>query len=269
MLNALVTIRQNKNASFYFARTHKPHHINESGQKTEIPALNIKGETSPITHQSPDFKIGGIQYFGAYEKQSGNFVYIPDWNEIERQANIIDNLTTALARSNYREIIDNPTWQSIYKPTITSRQKWNWQTNSVETLNSNDLYACRHCGIILERDQIEIDHQRSKTIGKEQLPETNLWGATLKLFRYAGLTIDGATGYKAQKLGLPGLSNSLSNKYQLNENGIFIFSLLLSSKSDIEIQNAAETSIPNLRPLCGGCNKRDGEPHTGLPWNKK
>ncbi|WP_227104094.1 hypothetical protein [Chromobacterium rhizoryzae] len=268
MLNALNTINQNKYASCNFAKAHKIYYISENGQKTEIPSLTIKTVTSPITHQSFGFQVGGIQHFGAYEQQSGKSVSIPDWNELQRQAGILDSLTTTLSRSNYRNIIDLPAWQQIYKPTITSRQRWNWQTNSVETVNSNDLYACRHCGVILEKEQIEIDHQRSKTIGKDQLPEKNLWGATLKLFRYAGLTNDGATGYKAKKFGLLGLSNSALDKYQLNENGIFIFSLLLSSKSDFEIQSAAETAIPNLRPLCGGCNKRDGEPHSGLPWNK-
>ncbi|MGE8360131.1 hypothetical protein [Pseudomonas sp.] len=268
MLNALSTINQAKTISNFFAKEHKVYYINESGQKTEIPSLVIKTVTSPIVHQEPNFQVGGIQYFGAYERQNGKSVTVPDWDELIRQATILDSLITPLPRSSYRQIMDVPAWQQIYKPAITTRQKWNWLTNSIETVDSNNLYACRHCGVILEKEQIEIDHQRSKTIGKDLMPEPHLWGATLKLFRYAGLTNDGAVGFKAQKLGYNGTLNSPLGKYQLNNSGAFIFSLLVSSKSDIEIQNAAETSIPNLRPLCGGCNKRDGEPHTGLPWNK-
>jgi 5-methylcytosine-specific restriction endonuclease McrA len=270
MLNALTTINQQKSASVHFSREHRVYYINESGQKTEVPAVVIKTVTSPIVQQGFGFQqVGGIQYFGAYERQNGRSAFVPDWTELQRQATILDSLITPLPRSSYRNIMDLPAWQQIYKPAVTTRQKWNWQTNSVETVDSTNLYACRHCGVILDKEQIEIDHQRSKTIGKDTMPEANLWGATLKLFRYAGLTTDSATGYKAQKLGYSGASSSALGKYQLNDSGIFIFSLLVNSKSDIDIQNSAETSIPNLRPLCGGCNKRDGEPHTGLPWNKK
>lgn len=267
---AYATIKSAKSAAFLYSKKYKVYRINEGGQKVEIPGLMIEGRTSPLTYQSLNFQVGGHEYFGAYNTLNGELVYEPNWNEILEQAKNIDNLTTSLAPSSYREIINNHTWLSIYKPTVYERQTWNWETNTIETVKSENLFACRHCGVILEKEQIEIDHQRSKTAGvKTVIPEHNRWGATLKLFRYSNLTAGGAMGFKANKLNLGGMSNSSLEKYQLNDNGIFIFSLFLGTKTDIEIQREAETAIPNLRPLCGGCNKRDGEPSTGLPWNKQ
>ncbi|UTH75151.1 hypothetical protein [Chromobacterium sp. IIBBL 290-4] len=192
----------------------------------------------------------------------------PEIVEFQKKINTIDTLITNNPIHNYRDIVKNKTWLEIYKPKINTMETFNWETGLIENRNYNDIFACRKCGTILRLEQIEIDHQRTRTAGiKHDIPEKNLWGATLKLFRYAGLTGGGATGFKAKSLNLNVAMLNAQNKYTLNLDGILIFSLILAHHNDHSIQNIAETAIPNLRPLCGSCNKKSGEPHTKLPWN--
>lgn len=152
-----------------------------------------------------------------------------------------------------------------------------------------ESFPCQDCGLLLPISHMTIDDTRPQKGGDSE--------AVAKMFRMLGMTDKGATGDKSKQLqGAPvkafndpkGASTGLfkmqmmgklnpvptrpgrgpkpvpgstvDERYSLDWQGMVFYSVAVGLDFVVSLQTRCMHSLINLRPLCGVCNSRRGNP---------
>jgi 5-methylcytosine-specific restriction endonuclease McrA len=197
-------------------------------------------------------------------------------------AMIIDELS--YAETTYTNILRQHLFRTMYQ--IAHRP-----INRIDGLQLSarleESFPCQECGILLPLSLMSIDHTRPQSGGESE--------AVAKVMRVLDLTVVGGVASKStqltaalqsatqHRLGLGaglnemqfrgkvqpiptkpgrGLKSSqkekLNDRYSLNWQGAFFYSLAVYFNCVKELQTRCMHSLVNLRPLCSHCNSSRG-----------
>ncbi len=209
--------------------------------------------------------------FVLHEKGQGPFVRRLYSLNAEEAAGIAHKLDQTYATTNYRTIINNANWQSLFQVS----------TRTVAYIRGTDTIAqdeptlpCYLCGLVLPLSHMTIDHTKPQAGGEHQ--------ALIKALRNIneGLTHDTgvgalATSYRTAtfaplptKLGSPGVDHSdrVEHRYTLTERGMLFLSIAVAASDLNTLLRYGMHSFFNLKPYCSKCNIKKSNLTVDLSW---
>lgn len=178
---------------------------------------------------------------------------------------------TAFATTQYGNVIHGYLFRLLYG---VEHRHLTYYIGGVLGTQLVESAPCMICGLVLPLDNLTVDHQSPQTGGEYE--------AVARTFRAFGLTKEGPKGPKGQMIRAhltaqnPGAvmptqappkpgrqgnaGGSLDDRYTLNDNGAILYSFAFDAGHIEQLKQKCMHGLMNLRPACGNCNSKRGNP---------